>query len=165
MTEASSPNHSVPWLIQGGMGIAISGWPLARAVSSLGQIGVVSGTAIDNVFVRRLQDHGIDAELQQALDGFPAQWVVDDIVGKFGSRRRTGSAPYRDLPALTQHSSGRSIDAIVLASFVEVTLAKMGHDGEVGINLLTKVQLPTAAALCGRTMQAWPWPGSDALTG
>jgi nitronate monooxygenase len=149
MTEASSPNHSVPWLIQGGMGIAISGWPLARAVSSLGQIGVVSGTAIENVFVRRLQDHGIDAELQQALDGFPAQWVVDDIVGKFGSRRRTGSAPYRDLPALTQHSSGRSIDAIVLASFIEVTLAKMDHDGEVGINLLTKVQLPTAAALCG----------------
>jgi nitronate monooxygenase len=149
MTKARSPHGDVPWLIQGGMGIAISGWPLARAVSSMGQLGVVSGTAIDNVFVRRLQDHGIDDELQQALDSFPAQHVVEDIVAKFGSVRRTGSTPYRSLPALTHRSSGRSIDAIVLASFIEVKLAKMGHDGVVGINLLTKVQIPTAAALCG----------------
>lgn len=149
MTEAQSLNGALPWLIQGGMGIAISGWPLARAVSSTGQLGVVSGTAIDNVFVRRLQDHGIDDELQRVLDSFPTQSVVDDIVGKYGSKRRTGSTPYRSLPALTLASAGRSIDAIVLASFVEVALAKLGHGGVVGINLLTKVQLPTAPTLCG----------------
>jgi nitronate monooxygenase len=149
MTEVKTPDGAVPWLIQGGMGIAISGWPLARAVSSLGQLGVVSGTAIDNVFVRRLQDDGIDDDLQVALDGFPAQRVVEDIVQKYGSVRRTGSTPYRSLPALTHDSTGRSLDAIVLAAFVEVAMAKMGHDGPVGINLLTKVQLPTAAALCG----------------
>jgi len=131
------------------MGIAISGWPLARAVASTGQLGVVSGTAIDNVFVRRLQDDGIDDELQAVLDGFPAQGVVEDIVYKYGTVRRTGSQPYRSLPALTHASTGRSIDAIVLASYVDVALAKMGHRGPVGINLLTKVQLPTAAALCG----------------
>src|ERR1700722_5544317 len=125
MTDTGSPNDTVPWLIQGGMGIAISGWPLARAVSSLGQLGVVSGTAIDNVFVRRLQDHGIDDELQRALDAFPSQRVATDIVSKDGSVRRTGSTPYRSLPALTHTSAGRSIDAIVLASFIEVTLAKM----------------------------------------
>ena len=149
MTKAKSPNGALPWLIQGGMGIAISGWPLARTVSSMGQLGVVSGTAIDNVFVRRLQDFGIDDELQRALDSFPSQSVVNDIVSKYGSVRRTGSTPYRSLPALTLGSTGRSIDAIVLASFIEVTLAKMGHRGVVGINLLTKVQLPTAATLCG----------------
>lgn len=149
MTEAKSPNGALPWLIQGGMGIAISGWPLARAVSSMGQLGVVSGTAIDNVFVRRLQDHGIDEELQLVLDAFPAQAAVDDVVGKYAAVRRTGSMPYRSLPALTLGSKGRAIDAIVLASFVEVSLAKLGHDGVVGINLLTKVQLPTAPALFG----------------
>jgi NAD(P)H-dependent flavin oxidoreductase YrpB (nitropropane dioxygenase family) len=149
MTDTSSPNDAVPWLIQGGMGIAISGWTLARAVSSAGQLGVVSGTAIDNVFVRRLQDHGVDDELQKALDLFPDQRVVDDIVGRYGAVRRTGSTPYRSLVALSARSTGRSIDAIVLASFVEVALAKMGHRGVVGINLLTKVQVPTAAALCG----------------
>ena len=149
MTDTRSPNRPVPWLIQGGMGIAISGWPLARAVSSQGQLGVVSGTAIDTVLLRRLQDDGVDSELRVALDGFPAPRVVDHIVGRYGSVRRTGSTPYRSLPALTRESSSRSIDAIVLASYVEVKLAKMGHDGVVGINLLTKVQLPTAAALCG----------------
>ncbi len=149
MTKVNSPNEALPWLIQGGMGIAISGWRLARAVSSMGQLGVVSGTAIDNVFVRRLQDNGVDEELQRAVDSFPLQRVADDIVAKFGTRRRTGSTPYRSLPALTHGSKGRSIDAIVLASFIEVTLAKMGHRGVVGINLLTKVQLPTAPALCG----------------
>ena len=149
ITTASAPKGSVPWLIQGGMGIAISGWPLARAVSGAGQLGVVSGTAIDNVFVRRMQDHGIDDELQSVLDRFPSRGVVDDLVGRFGSVRRTGSTPYLSLPALTHGSKGRSIDAFVLASFVEVTLAKMGHRGVVGINLLTKVQLPTAATLCG----------------
>jgi nitronate monooxygenase len=131
------------------MGIAISGWTLARAVSSTGQLGVVSGTAIDNVIARRLQDHGIDDELQRALDCFPSQSVVDDFVSRYGSVRRTGSTPYRVLPTLTHGSTGRSLDAVVLASFLEVTLAKMGHRGLVGINLLTKVQLSTAPALCG----------------
>jgi NAD(P)H-dependent flavin oxidoreductase YrpB (nitropropane dioxygenase family) len=37
----------------------------------------------------------------------------------------------------------------MLANFVEVFLAKEGHDGVVGVNLLTKVQLPNLASLCG----------------
>jgi NAD(P)H-dependent flavin oxidoreductase YrpB (nitropropane dioxygenase family) len=37
----------------------------------------------------------------------------------------------------------------VLANFVEVWLAKEGHSGAVGINLLTKVQLPNLASLYG----------------
>ena len=143
------PKTRVPWLIQGGMGIAISGWPLARAVASAGQLGVVSGTAIDNVFVRRLQENGVDADLQAVLDQFPLQSVVDEVLSDFASRQRSASEPFRTLPMLTHRSTDRSIDIVVLASFVEVALAKMGHDGDVGINLLTKVQIPTAATLCG----------------
>jgi NAD(P)H-dependent flavin oxidoreductase YrpB (nitropropane dioxygenase family) len=37
----------------------------------------------------------------------------------------------------------------VLANFAEVYLAKAGHDGAVGINLLTKLQLPNLASLYG----------------
>jgi NAD(P)H-dependent flavin oxidoreductase YrpB (nitropropane dioxygenase family) len=37
----------------------------------------------------------------------------------------------------------------MLANFVEVHLAKEGHDGVVGINLLTKVQLPNLASIYG----------------
>jgi NAD(P)H-dependent flavin oxidoreductase YrpB (nitropropane dioxygenase family) len=37
----------------------------------------------------------------------------------------------------------------MLANFVEVWLAKEGHDGVVGVNLLTKVQMPNLASLYG----------------
>ncbi len=37
----------------------------------------------------------------------------------------------------------------MFANFVEVTLAKEGHTGAVGINLLTKVQFPNLASLYG----------------
>src|ERR1039458_1936473 len=44
-----------PGLIQGGMGVGASGWQLARAVAAAGQLGVVSGVALDAVLARRLQ--------------------------------------------------------------------------------------------------------------
>lgn len=47
---------ALPALIQGGMGVAVSSWPLALAVSAAGQLGVVPGTALDAVLARRLQD-------------------------------------------------------------------------------------------------------------
>jgi nitronate monooxygenase len=139
-----------PWLIQGGMGIAISGWTLARAVSQAGQLGVVSGTGIETVFVRRLQDHGIDVGLQAVLDRFPLQSVVEGVLAKYGSSRRAGpDAPYRVAPMSTHRNVQVSQDLLVLASYVEVALAKAGHDGIVGVNLLTKVQIPTVPTLFG----------------
>ena len=45
----------LPSIIQGGMGIGVSDFRLARAVAELGGLGVVSGTAVDTVMVRRLQ--------------------------------------------------------------------------------------------------------------
>jgi len=35
--------RSLPALIQGGMGVGVSDWRLARAVAAAGQLGVVSG--------------------------------------------------------------------------------------------------------------------------
>jgi NAD(P)H-dependent flavin oxidoreductase YrpB (nitropropane dioxygenase family) len=40
----------------------------------------------------------------------------------------------------------------MLASFVEVHLAKEGHDGPVGVNLLTKVEMPNLSTLYGAMM-------------
>ena len=53
---SNSVTGNLPVVIQGGMGIAVSNWELAKTVSMQGQLGVVSGTAIDNVMARRLQD-------------------------------------------------------------------------------------------------------------
>ena len=47
---------SAPKIIQGGMGASVSNWSLAQAVSKLGQLGVVSGTALDEAIARRLQE-------------------------------------------------------------------------------------------------------------
>jgi nitronate monooxygenase len=131
------------------MGIAVSGWPLARTVAMAGQLGVVSGTAIDNVFVRRLQDHGVDDTLRAVLDRFPVHSIVDEILARFTATRRALRDSYQNLLMLTHRSPKQSEDLLVLSSFVEVGLAKHGHDGTVGMNLLTKVQLPTAPTLLG----------------
>ena len=37
-----------PMIIQGGMGAGVSNYRLAQAVSKLGELGVVSGTALDH---------------------------------------------------------------------------------------------------------------------
>ena len=37
----------------------------------------------------------------------------------------------------------------MLANFVEVHLSKENHTGPIGVNLLTKVQLPNLASLSG----------------
>ena len=147
--DSTQSMPGTPWLIQGGMGIAISGWPLARAVARAGQLGVVSGTAIDSVFVRRLQDHGVDESLRAVLSGFPIPSVVDEVVEQFATTRRSKSTPYRNVVMLTHRSAQRSQDLLVLAAYVEVALAKQDHDGVVGINLLTKVQIPTVPTLFG----------------
>lgn len=47
--------YQLPRVIQGGMGIRISSWQLAREVARQGELGVISGTAIDSVLVRELQ--------------------------------------------------------------------------------------------------------------
>ena len=66
----------VPTLIQGGMGVAVSGWRLARAVSLSGQLGVISGTAIGVVLARRLQDGDPGGHLRRALARFPNRAVA-----------------------------------------------------------------------------------------
>jgi hypothetical protein len=61
-------------IVQGGMDVAISGWRLARAVAAHpGCLGVVSGTCIDMVMARRLQDGDPGAHLRLAMGEFPDQ--------------------------------------------------------------------------------------------
>ena len=148
-TTVDRDEHRRPWLIQGGMGIAISHWPLARAVAQSGQLGVVSGTGIETVFVRRLQDHGVDEGLRAVLDRFPLASVVDEVLAKYASKRRAAGTPYKAVPMLSHRNVQSSHDLLVLAAYCEVAQAKVGHDGLIGINLLTKVQIPTAPTLFG----------------
>lgn len=141
---------TLPSIIQGGMGVGVSNWALARAVSRTGHLGVVSGTALDTVFVRRLQDGDPDGHVRRAIAHFPIAHVGDAALERyFLPNGRAHNQPYRMLPMYKQHVSVARQQVTMLANFVEVYLAKEGHDGLVGINLLTKVQLPNLASLCG----------------
>jgi nitronate monooxygenase len=143
-------SSTLPRIIQGGMGIGISHWGLARAVSAAGQLGVVSGTAIDTVLVRRLQDGDPGGHMRRALAHFPWPAVAHDILERwFRSDGRGAGEPYQLLPMHRQVVSRRRNELTVAAGFVEVWLAREGHDNAVGINLLTKVQLPNLATLYG----------------
>src|ERR1017187_678722 len=141
---------SLPPIIQGGMGVAVSGWRLARAVSRRGQLGVVSGTCLDTVLVRRLQDGDRDGALRRAMDAFPMPGVAARALTRyFRPLGRAPDEPYQLLPLYRQSASKEREALTMLAAFSEVYLAKEGHQGLVGINLLTKVQRPNIATLYG----------------
>src|ERR1022692_4666216 len=74
---------SQPLIIQGGMGVAVSGWPLARVVSRAGQLGVVSGTALAVVLARLLQLGDPGGELRRALAHFPIQPMADRVSAEY----------------------------------------------------------------------------------
>ena len=140
----------LPPIIQGGMGIGVSGWRLARAVSQLGQLGVVSGTALDLLLTRQLQLGDAGGHLRRALDAFPYPEMAKRILGRYfiaGGKKE--SAAFKT-PSMISHQPSRFTRELVIASsFVAVHLAKEGHAGWVGLNLLEKIQTPTLLALYG----------------
>jgi NAD(P)H-dependent flavin oxidoreductase YrpB (nitropropane dioxygenase family) len=142
-----------PVIIQGGMGVGVSSWRLARAVSQAGSLGVVSGTALDTVLARRLQDGDPDGSVRRAMGHFPNQDVVRRVLRRyFRARGRTEGQGYLPVPKLQLRQRVEGQELAVLANFVEVWLAKEGHDGLVGINFLEKIQMATPAAALGAVL-------------
>jgi NAD(P)H-dependent flavin oxidoreductase YrpB (nitropropane dioxygenase family) len=140
----------LPRIIQGGMGVGVSTWRLAKAVAETGNLGVVSGSMLDTVFVRRLQDGDPGGHLRRAMAHFPIRGIADDVIRRFLKiGGRAPDAPYKLLSMYKQRVSDSRQRITILANFVEVWLAKEGHAGVVGINLLTKVQMPNLASLYG----------------
>jgi len=151
------------------MGVRISWWVMSRIVSMMGGLGVVSGTGLEIVYPRLLQDgdHGGHvrraftelARRQPALAG--AVWEIFDKYYIEGGR--APGVPYKAVPPcrLTRIENffpgpdsfwelPREMQVLTLAaSFAEVWLAKEGHDGPVGINFLRKVERPLPWALYG----------------
>src|SRR3990167_4702960 len=72
-----------PVLIQGGMGAGVSNWRLAQAVSSLGHLGVVSGTALDTLLIRRLQIGDPAGDIRRAMEQFPLKEFVKNTLQKY----------------------------------------------------------------------------------
>lgn len=132
------------------MGVGISGWRLANAVARQGQLGVVSGTTLDILLTRQLQLGDTGGHLRRALAAFPYPEIATRILERyFIPGGKAPEAPFKT-PAMISHEPGRSTRELVIASsFVAIHLAKEGHSGCVGLNLLEKIQTPTLLALYG----------------
>jgi nitronate monooxygenase len=139
-----------PVIIQGGMGAGVSNWRLANAVSQVGQLGVVSGTALDQILARRLQDGDPGGHMRRALDRFPFRKMAEHIWKTFyipGGKLQ--NAPYKTLSKHSKGSPRELIELCIVSNFVEVSLAREGHDNPVGINYLEKIQVPHLPSIYG----------------
>lgn len=164
-------------LIQGGMGVYVSHWRLARAVAMQRPgvtAGTVSGTALDVVYVRLLQLGDPGGHARRALQ------ALDETFGVTIGRRicdryfiEGGKAPdarFRSAPMqLVRAEDGRRtfpmptgapvvtplkldddiIELLIATGFAEVWLAKEGHAGKIFINFLNKIELPLIYVLYG----------------
>jgi len=132
------------------MGVAVSNWRLARAVSQLGELGVVSGTMLAVILARRLQAGDPDGHMRRALAHFPIPDAAARILAAhFVPAGRPAGQPFKLTPLTTLQPGPALTELTVAANFVEVFLAKEGHRGVVGINLLEKIQLATLPSLYG----------------
>ena len=137
-------------IIQGGMGVAVSSWRLARTVSRAGALGVVSGTALDAVLARRLQDGDPGGDARRALAAFPVPSVAQAALDRYllPGGREPGQ-PYSPTSRPSLRPSLRTQQLAMLGNFVEVWLAREGHDGPIGVNYLEKIQMSTPYAAYG----------------
>lgn len=132
------------------MGVAVSNWRLARAVSLAGHLGVVSGTGMDLVLARRLQLGDLDGKMRHALAHFPIPDVAQRILDRyFVAGGKAEDAAFKSRPVFTAEPGNSLAELTIAANFAEVFLAKDQHSGPVGINLLEKIQLPTLHSLYG----------------
>ena len=111
-------NRAFPPIIQGGMGAAVSAWPLARAVSQCGQLGVVSGTGLDAVFARRLQIGDPGGHMRMGLDAFPIREMAERIWSRyFVPGGKKPDAPFKSKPLPNLRPSHALTELAVVASF------------------------------------------------
>ena len=139
-----------PKIIQGGMGVGVSNWSLANAVSKLGQLGVVSGTALDSLFVRRLADGDKGGHMRRGLKAFPfpemARRIWDEYYIPGG---KPAGTPYPISPMHQRRDLRKVVELCIVSNFVEVYLAREGHKNPVGINFMEKVQMPHLPSIYG----------------
>jgi len=139
-----------PKIIQGGMGAGVSNWRLAQTVSKLGQLGVVSSTALDQIMLRRLGDGDPGDSMRIGFDMFPFQQMAKRVWREyFVPGGKAPEEPYKTTPMHTRSDSRKLIELCIVSNFVEVALARLGHDNPVGINLLEKVQTVHLPSLYG----------------
>jgi NAD(P)H-dependent flavin oxidoreductase YrpB (nitropropane dioxygenase family) len=149
------PATQLPEIIQGGMGVHVSNHRLARTVARAGQLGVVSGTGLDTVYARLLQDG--DPGARWAVERFPDRAAAERVLARHYKPNGREGKPYRNPPKwIIEPPNERQAKRLaelqelaVIAAYAEVLRAKHNHDGPIGINVLRKIGVPIPATLYG----------------
>ena len=132
------------------MGAGVSNWLLANSVARSGELGVVSGTALDVILARRLQSGDPGGHMRRALEAFPIPEIAQRILDKFFiPEGKDDNTPFKGHKMFTSTPPDSLLELTVVSNFVEVFLGKEGHDGVVGINYLEKIQMPNLASIYG----------------
>ena len=132
------------------MGVGVSNWRLAQSVSKLGQLGVVSGTGLDQTLARRLQDGDPGGHIRRAMQHFPFPEMARRIQeALFVPGGKKPEASYRQVGRHTLKGRNWMDELCIVANYVEVFLAREGHANPVGINYLEKIQLPHLPSIYG----------------
>ncbi len=166
--KTNSENRPDPAIITGGMGVNISCWVMARIVSMMGELGVVSGTALETVYPRMLQNGDPGGHIRRAFAELArrqpalAEPVALLLKKYYIEGGKPADKPYKPAPTgkLLRLEAPAGKDSFwepirelqvltIAANFAEVWLTKEGHNGKVGINFLRKVERPLPWALYG----------------
>jgi nitronate monooxygenase len=111
---------------------------------------VVSGTALDQLFVRRLADGDQDGDMRRGVEAFPFPEMARRIWQEyFVPGGKPSGAPYPTVPMHQRKDTRKLIELCMVSNFVEVFLAREGHKNPVGINFLEKVQMPHLSSIYG----------------
>ena len=137
------------------MGVHVSSHRLPRTVVAMaGGLGVVSGTGLDGVYARLLQDRDGGALGDRAVPGRGDRRAA---ASRYFTPEGRGGKPYRNLhkriidPWTDRQREGLADlqELAVVSAFAEVMRANHHHDGVVGINVLRKIAMPIPATIYG----------------
>jgi NAD(P)H-dependent flavin oxidoreductase YrpB (nitropropane dioxygenase family) len=140
-------------IIQGGMGVGVSGPELAGKVAGEHATGIVSGTATGILLARLLQDGNRDT--LEAVISYPAPEIADEIIDRYYLEEGRKGNPYKSVPMFGYKPSTGAADLAVVGAYTEAWQARKHakESGHIGINLLTKIEEPTIHTIYG-AMQA-----------
>jgi NAD(P)H-dependent flavin oxidoreductase YrpB (nitropropane dioxygenase family) len=144
----------MPRLIQAGMGIHISSARLANITSRLGALGVVSGAGLRHVVVEQVRAGATEAIA--AARTFPFARYVEELLAFAPGGSKHRSAVPVDHPEPRLGALAKRLTTI--CAYVEVAMAKKGHRGKVGINVMWKCALSVLPTIYGSMLA-----GVDAL--
>ena len=164
-------------LIQGGMGVYVSNWRLAKAVAIEkpgSTAGTVSGTGLDVVYTRLLQLGDPGGHIRRAMAAFDAQFgteigqkICDSYYIEGG---KAPTSRYKSPPLQVVHAKDGSdviplpvqqadpvalvlddevVELLIATGYAEVWLAKEGHAGNIFINFMKKIELPLIYTMYG----------------